>query len=628
MGKGFCNPFPVKCVNPLEVALNIDNLLKQVEKPARYTGGELNITTKTDASLRFALCFPDVYEVGMSHLGSRILYNIINKSPDMICERAYCPWPDMESTLRSNGIKLFSLENKRPLDEFDIVGFSLLYEMCYTNILTMLDLAGIERRASRRGEDAPLVICGGPCVCNAEPIADFFDAVLIGDGEEMILDVSYAVLEAKRLNKSKRELLETLSKIDGVYIPSFYEPEYDSNGGFTKLSAKSNAAPEKVQRRVVKDLEHAEYLGKLVVPYMSIVHDRVALEVFRGCTRGCRFCQAGYIYRPVRERTKETVMKYAHELIACTGYDEISLFSLSTGDYSAIHELVPEIIDEFTKQKISIALPSLRIDSFLKNDLEKMQQTRKTGLTFAPEAGTQRLRDVINKCVTEDDLLNTVRDAFESGWNGVKLYFMIGLPTETEEDILGIAELARKVSKVFYSMPKEQRGKGLRLNVSASSFVPKPFTPFQWEPQDTVEQLKEKQHLLREALRGIRGVEFSYHAPYVSELEGVFARGDRRLAAVVEKAYENGARFDSWDEYFSLEAWNKAFEACGLNKDMFAHRRRDIAQALPWDHLDMLVKKEYLENEYKKALCGDTTKDCRKGCNGCFGENYANYCKI
>ncbi len=606
----------------------LDRILPSVEKPARYMGGELNMTEKTDAELRFALAFPDVYEIGMSHLGSRILYNVLNLRRDTICERVYAPWPDMEEALRRSGIPLFTLETKRPLSECDVIGFSLLYEMCYTNILTMLELSGIPFRAAERDGSAPLIVCGGPCACNPEPLAPFADAFLIGDGEELISDFADAVLRAKRQGMDKPALLRLLAGIPGVYVPAFYAPVYDGAGHFSRMETLVPGVPQRIVRRVVKDLEHAPYIGRPVVPYMPIVHDRVALELFRGCTRGCRFCQAGFIYRPVRERKRETVMKQARELISCTGYDEVSLFSLSSGDYSDIHALVLEIMDEFEQKRVSISFPSLRIDAFLKDDLARMQSVRKAGLTFAPEAGTQRLRDVINKGVSEEDLLRSVRDAFEAGWDSVKLYFMIGLPTETEDDILGIAELARKVSALFYGMPREKRGKGLRMSVSASSFVPKPFTPFQWEAQDSKETLIEKQKLLRAALKGIRGAEFSYHAPDVSVLEAVFARGDRRLADVMEAAYRRGARFDSWDEHFKPAAWEAAFAECGIEPASYARKQRIPGDALPWGHIDMLVTEDYLMRELARAREGIATKDCRAGCNGCFGERYADYCKV
>lgn len=586
----------------------LDRLLKKVEKPARYIGGEYNSIRKEQADLRFALCFPDVYEIGMSHLGSRILYHILNEQADVACERCFAPWPDMEQALREAELPLFSLETKRPLKQFDIVGFSLLYEMCYTNILTMLSLSGIPFRTADRGETDPLIIAGGPCCCNPEPVAPFFDAILIGDGEEMTLDVVHAV-EAYR-GKPKRELLAHLKTISGVYVPSLFQEG------------------EKVTRRIVKDLDKADFTGKPIVPYLNIIHDRVAIEVMRGCTRGCRFCQAGYIYRPIRERNKETVLALAREQVACTGYDEISLLSLSTGDYSQVHALVPEIIREMASNRVSVSLPSLRVDTKLKEDFEVMQSVRKAGLTFAPEAGTQRLRDVINKNVTEEDILRATADAFSAGWSTVKLYFMLGLPTETDEDILGIADLARKVSAQFYAMPKEQRGKGLRLNVSVATFVPKPFTAFQYCPQVHLDEIRRKQTLLKGAMKGIRGADLSCHLSRLSVLEAAFSRGDGRLADVLEQAWNNGCRFDSWSEHFKPEAWNDAFTAYGLSAEDYAMRAFVPGEELPWRHVDMLVTEDYLRREYAKAMEGTTTPDCRQGCNGCFGKEHANDCRL
>ncbi len=605
----------------------LHQLLLSVEKPARYTGNEWNMVKKDDASFRFALCFPDVYEIGMSHLGSRILYHVLNSMPSVACERVFCPWPDMEQALRERALPLFSLESKRPLADFDVIGFSLLYEMCYSNILTMLELADLPLRAADRTADMPLVVCGGPCTVNPEPIAAFMDAVIIGDGEEVEPELVNTVRQARTEGVPRHELLVRLSRLRGVYIPSFYNPVYE-DGRFVRMDKTEADAPDRVTRRIVRDLDRAPYVGKQLVPNMGIVHDRVAVEVMRGCTRGCRFCQAGYIYRPVRERSASTLLGQAEELVACTGYDEVSLLSLSTGDYSQLHRLLPAVMDSMESKRVSVALPSLRIDSLLKEDLEKMQSVRKAGLTFAPEAGTQRLRDVINKNVTEEDLLRAVGDAFAAGWSGVKLYFMLGLPTETDEDVVAIADLARKVASAFYRLPKEARGKGLRLTVSVSTFVPKPFTPFQWCAQCTVEEIRRRQQLLRTAMKGVRGAELKCHPSVLSTLEAAFSRGDRRLCEVLETAHRLGCRFDSWAEHFKADAWAQAFEENGLTVAEYAHRDRAVEEPLPWQVVDIVVTDEYLKKEYQRAMAGVTTPDCREACHGCFGKAYETDCRI
>lgn len=587
---------------------DLDRLLNQVEKPARYMGGEYNSIVKPQADLRFALCFPDVYEIGMSHLGSKILYNLLNSMDGVACERAFAPWPDMEKALLDAGLPLFSLETRRSLRAFDIVGFSLLYEMCYTNILTMLSLAGIPLRAVDRDETMPLIIAGGPCCCNPLPVAPFFDAILIGDGENLAAEVTRTVAAFK--GQPKNALLARLKTLRGVYVPALHEPG------------------EKVVRNIVSDLDGAPFTGKPVVPYMSIVHDRAAIEVMRGCTRGCRFCQAGYIYRPVRERTHETVMSLARSEVACTGYDEVSLLSLSTGDYSQVHTLVPEIIREMEQNRVSVSLPSLRVDSELKKDLEVMRSVRKAGLTFAPEAGTQRLRDVINKNITQEDILRATADAFNAGWSTVKLYFMLGLPTETDEDILGIADLTRQISRQFYELPKELRGKGLRLNVSVATFVPKPFTAFQYCPQASLDEIRRKQSLLKTAMKGIRGADLSCHLSRLSVLEAAFSRGDEQLANVLETAYKTGCRFDSWSEHFLPQTWQEAFAAHGLTPEDYALRAYTPGAPLPWDFVDMLVTKAYLTREYERAEKELTTPDCRQRCNGCFGAEHAIDCRL
>jgi len=576
----------------------IDALLDRVEKPARYTGAEMNALVKPyePGMLRFAFAFPDVYEVGMSHLGAKILYHIINQHPHALCERVFAPWVDMMDLMRENNVPLFSLETHTPIREFDIVGFTLQYEMTYTNILEMLSLAGIPQRNEQRGQHDPIVIAGGPCAFNPEPLHACVDAFVIGDGEECVLEVIDTVRAARQANTTRADCLRELSKISGVYVPAF---------------------PAPVQKCVINDLDAAAFPEAFVVPYTGIVHDRIMLEVLRGCTRGCRFCQAGMLYRPVRERSLRTLLDQADKLVDATGYDEISLSSLSTGDYSCLPQLTRELMARFEARRVSISLPSLRLDSVLKESLQETQRVRKTSLTFAPEAGTQRLRDVINKGVTEEQLLQNVRDAFGNGWSAVKLYFMIGLPTETDEDVVGIADLAAKVIEAYFEVPKAQRAKGLRVTCGVAVFVPKPFTPFQWAAQDTVPRIMHKVQLLRESLRKVKGVTLNWHAPELSFLEACFARGDRQLYAVLERAWELGCRYDGWSDHFQYERWMQAFADCGLDPADYANRERSQDEPLPWAFIDAGVTQDYLWREYERSLCAESTPDCRQGCQGC-----------
>lgn len=595
-----------------------DELLYKVSKPVRYIGGELNSVYKNtnEVHIRFAFCFPDVYEVGMSHLGMKILYHMLNNRIDTYCERVFAPWPDMEKIMRENNIPLFALETKDEISSFDFIGFTLQYEMSYTNILNMLDLARVPIKSIDRKEEDPFVICGGPCAYNGEPLWEVSDIFVIGEGEEVtneILDL-YGIWKK---NKGKRhEFLEMIAALKGVYIPALYDVEYNLDGTIKKFSPIDPKYPDKIQKRFIKDLNNAFFPDKIIVPYTDIVHDRVMLEVFRGCTRGCRFCQAGMIYRPIREKTKEKLIDDAKKLINNTGYDEISLSSLSTCDYSDIEGLVKDLIKYYENDKVGLTLPSLRIDSFSVDLINEIQKVRKTGLTFAPEAGSQRMRDVINKGVTEEDLMKAAYDAFKSGWSNIKLYFMIGLPTEDNSDIEGISNLANKVVEAYYSMPKELRRRSVNVTVSTSSFVPKPFTPFQWEAQDTIDELREKQFFLKDKIKN-RHISYNWHQPNVSFLEAVFARGDRRLSCVLIDAWKMGCKFDGWAEYFDKSLWDKAFEKNNIDPSFYANRAREYDEILPWDHIDAGINKKYLINEREKSIKTLLTKDCRLGCTGC-----------
>ena len=593
-------------------------MLQAVEKPARYTGGEWNAQPKDSAAVlcRIALAMADVYEVGMSNLGLKILYEILNRRDDIAAERVYAPWLDMEEEMRRRDIPLFSLETFREVSSFDILGFSLQYELLITNTLNMLDLAGLPLHAAERTDEQPFVIGGGPCVYNTEPIADFFDFFVLGDGEEIVVEVCDALIAWKKEGRpnGRRGFLRRAARIPGVYVPSFYAPEYDAQGMFTGLRILDEAASPQIYRRVVKDLDAAPFLEKPVVPYLGIVHDRLMLELFRGCTRGCRFCQAGIAYRPVRERRPETLESLARTLFDSTGYNEMSLTSLSSADYSCLSPLVDGLLAGTQGERVSFSLPSLRIDSFSVDIAERLQQVRKSGLTFAPEAGTQRLRDVINKNVTEDDLLHSVRTAFEQGWKAVKLYFMMGLPTEMDEDIVGIAELAQKVVDCY----KEVKGKrGVKVTVSVSCFVPKAYTPFQWFAQVPQEEFERRQRLLKESIRD-RAISFHYHDARASVLEGALSRGDRRLSAVIETAWRNGAKFDGWTDQFKDEVWKDALCRGGVAPECNSRRTRDLEEGLPWAHTSPGVSADFLRREWQRAQEAALTHDCRREtCTGC-----------
>ena len=599
----------------------IEKLFMSVQKPVRYMGGEFNAVMKDpeDVAVRYAFLFPDTYEVGMSHLGMKILYHAINARDDAWCERVFSPWVDMADLMRQNGIPLFTLESRTPVREFDLLGVTLQYEMSFTNILEALDLAGIPLRREDR-VDGPFVICGGPCAFNPEPLAPFVDLIALGDGEVETGQTIDMYRKWKASGLPREAYLRMCAGIPGIYVPSLYDVSYNDDGTVRAVTPKpGSGAPEVVMKAMVPKLDEAVYPDKLIVPYGEIVHNRIMLEIFRGCTRGCRFCQAGMIYRPVRERSMDHLMAMAEKLVATTGYDEISLMSLSSGDYSCLPELARAMVEKFAARRVRIALPSQRIDNVLTDTLKETQKVKKTALTLAPEAGTQRLRDVINKGVTEADLMRSVTDAFDQGWSAVKLYFMLGLPTETDEDVLGIADLAAKVRRCYFSIPKERRAPGLRITVSASVFVPKNDTPFQWAPQLDYDSVVRRQRLLKQALNQIKGVDFKYHAPDVSYIEAVFARGDRRLGAALERAWRLGYRFDGWSDQFRYDLWLKAFEECGIDPD-------SEDEVFPWDHLDCGVTKQYLLSEWHKAQRAECTRDCRKGCTGCGMKRYEGAC--
>ncbi len=600
----------------------IENILPLVEKPARYIGNEFNSVHKNaeDVKIRFAFCFADTYEIGMSHLGMKILYHLLNEREDTWCERVFAPWVDMEDEMRKNDIPLFALESMDPINEFDFVGFTLQYEMCYSNIINMLDMGKIPLYQKDRKEGDPFVVMGGPCAYSAEALAPFADFFQLGEGEEMMNECMDCYREWKEKNLPREDFLKMVSKIDGIYVPSFYDVDYNEDGTVKSITPINNEVPKTVKKRVIEDLDNVYYPDRIIVPFVEIVHDRIMLEVFRGCIRGCRFCQAGMIYRPVREKNPSTLLDCARKLIDNTGYNEISLSSLSTSDYTQLPEFSEKLLDMTESKKVSLSLPSLRLDSFSMDLMNKVNKVRKSSLTFAPEAGTQRMRDVINKGITEDDLMNSARMAFEGGYSSIKLYFMMGLPFETTEDVCGIADLSKKVVREYFSVPKEKRSPGLRVTTSVSSFVPKAFTPFQWARQNTMEELREKQMALKECMDDKR-VKYNYHEAPISVLEGVFARGDRRLSKVLEVAHKKGVRFDGWSQFFSMEKWEEAFKECGLDMAFYT-RERSFDEVLPWDMIDVGVRKDFLISEANKAKDAVVTPNCRQKCSACGANCY------
>lgn len=595
----------------------LDKILLKVQKPSRYIGGELNSIEKnpSDVTMRFAFCFPDTYDIGMSHLGMKILYSLINNVPEYWCERVFMPLPDMEEQMRKNDILLYGLESLEPIKNSDFIGFTLQYELSFTNILAMLDLAGLPVFAKDRPDLTPIVCAGGPCVCNAEPIADFVDLCILGEGEEVNLELMRLLEQCKKEGCSKHEFLVRAAQIEGIYVPSLYRIEYNADNTIASITP-TEGAPKTVRKRIIRDFDKTFYPETFVVPFSEIVHDRAVVEVLRGCIRGCRFCQAGYLYRPFREKSVDKIEKETISLCESTGYDEVSLSSLSTSDYSEIERLLDRLTSYTDGERINLALPSMRIDRFSDELLQKIKSVRKSGLTFAPEAGTQRLRDVINKNITEKNVLDSCRIAFEGGYTAVKLYFMLGLPTETLEDMDGIKDLCEKIIDLYYTIPNRPKGKSVQISVSLSTFIPKPFTPFEFEPQPTEDVIDERQKYILSIINS-RKVNISWSRYPITVLEAALARGDRRLSEVIYTAWKKGCKLDGWNEYYRFDLWQEAFRECGIDMSFYVNRRREYDEIMPWSHMDILVSRDFLIRENKRAHEGVPTKNCREQCAGC-----------